>query len=328
MSDVVQTLPEILFVDDELTAIKYFQRAVESLAGVITATSVAEAKTLLDAHADSLLVIVSDQRMPGAYGNELLEYAKQAYPAKVRILTTAYSELSDTIQAVNQGQIHRYLQKPWDIATLRMELKQALSLARLQRDHDLLRREKLQVQQKQLIANRIVDLYVTLQGLAATTPGAMLEWLLSLTQQVGVQPLAPSWHAQNYTDWLAQEAARSGHFVQQISAELQALQQKNLPTTPVELQQALAAFFPNHFEVTDNHIKIRTPAALVVFFTQTTDIAPTLEEARWVAALVYLSRLGLDCQLSAQPSGYSWSITTAAAPWPAERLAIWLEQFI
>lgn len=88
MTDSTTPAPEILFVDDEATAVKYFQRAVGTLASVATAGSVEEGKQMLDAHADTISVLVSDQRMPGAYGNELLFYARDKYPHIVRILTT------------------------------------------------------------------------------------------------------------------------------------------------------------------------------------------------------------------------------------------------
>ena len=147
--------PAILFVDDEATAVKYFQRAIGALAPVVTGGSVEEGKALLDAHGDHLAVLVSDQRMPGEYGNELLRYARERYPHIVRILTTAYSELEHTVEAVNQGQIHRYIKKPWDITALRMELKQALEIAGLRKERDQLVREKLGVLQRQTLATRI-----------------------------------------------------------------------------------------------------------------------------------------------------------------------------
>ena len=64
-----QGLPTILYVDDEANALKYFQRAIAPLANVLTATSVEEGKRILDEQADRIAVLVSDQRMPGAYGN-------------------------------------------------------------------------------------------------------------------------------------------------------------------------------------------------------------------------------------------------------------------
>src|SRR5450830_589833 len=101
-----QGLPTILYVDDEANALKYFQRAIAPLAHVLTATSVEEGKRILDEQGGRIAVLVSDQRMPGAYGNALLSYAWDRYPHIVRILTTAYSELEYTVVAVYWGRIH------------------------------------------------------------------------------------------------------------------------------------------------------------------------------------------------------------------------------
>ena len=89
MTDHDITAPVILFVDDEASAVKYFQLAINLLAPVITAGTVEEGKRMLDEHAHTLMVLVSDQRMPGGFGNELLLYARHKYPHMVRILTTA-----------------------------------------------------------------------------------------------------------------------------------------------------------------------------------------------------------------------------------------------
>lgn len=327
MNESINNLPEILFVDDELPGIKYFQRATESLAIVATAASVKEGKDLLDKHKNSLLVIVSDQRMPGAYGNELLEYAKQTYPDKVRILTTAYSELSDTIQAVNQGQIHRYLQKPWDVATLRMELKQALSLARLQRDHGMLLKEKLQVQQKQLIANRIVDLYVLCQAILGKDPGPVLDIVLTLAQIVGVKPLLPNWHTQNYSDWLALEAQRNGHFAHMVLSEWQALKDKpNAEKTNRLMYLSSAA--PHLLENKADAISLIQPEAISTFICQNTDNRPSVDEARWLVGLLDLVQHGSGLRLQVDAGVAHLKIEPTIQAWTSERLSIWLEQFV
>ena len=83
----------ILYVDDEAMALKYFERLVSPLAPVITALSVAEGKAVLEQRGGEIAVLVSDQRMPGARGIELLRYARERHPAVVRMLTTAYSDL-------------------------------------------------------------------------------------------------------------------------------------------------------------------------------------------------------------------------------------------
>jgi two-component system probable response regulator PhcQ len=199
MNDPSDTSPVILFVDDEATAVKYFQRAIGSLAPVITAGSVEEAITLLDAHADTLAVLVSDQRMPGRYGNELLRYARDHYPHMVRILTTAYSEIEYTVEAINQGQIHRYIKKPWEISALRMELQQALEIANLRKERDQLMREKMMVRQKQTVSNRIGVLNILCCGVLGANQFAPVEAYLAAAMKAGVRAPEPDWILMDYS---------------------------------------------------------------------------------------------------------------------------------
>ena len=144
----------ILYVDDEAMALKYFDRLVSPLAPVITAMSVAEGKAVLDQRGAEIAVLVSDQRMPGANGNELLCYARAQHPAVVRMLTTAYSELGEAIEAINSGEIYRYITKPWDLESLHADLRNALELSVLRSERDSLMREKLLMQQQQLLGQR------------------------------------------------------------------------------------------------------------------------------------------------------------------------------
>src|SRR3954470_5751909 len=143
---------KILYVDDEPMALKYFERLVSPMAPVLTALSVEEGRAVLRERGDEIAVLISDQRMPTAYGNELLRYARDHHPNMVRMLTTAYSELGEAIEAINSGEIYRYITKPWDLESLRADLKNALELASLRSERDTLLREKLMVQQSQLLA--------------------------------------------------------------------------------------------------------------------------------------------------------------------------------
>ena len=203
--------PMILFVDDEATAVKYFQRAIGALAPVATANSVEEGKRMLEMHADTIKVLVSDQRMPGAFGNELLEFAKNRYPDIVRILTTAYSEIEHMVEAVNQGQIYRYLQKPWEITALRMEMKQALDIANLRSEHSQLLREKIMVGRHQLLANRIGNAYAVC---AAAGQGGAVESYLRAANAVGISMPELDWAKMDYADLVGAEAFRDGAFQQ------------------------------------------------------------------------------------------------------------------
>jgi two-component system probable response regulator PhcQ len=103
---------KLLYVDDETLALKYFERLIGELVPVLTADSVESGIAVLKAHGDDIAILITDQRMPGAYGNELLRYAREHHPRIVRLLTTAYSEIDDAIAAINSGEIYRYITKP------------------------------------------------------------------------------------------------------------------------------------------------------------------------------------------------------------------------
>lgn len=136
--------PYILFVDDEDMTRKMFERIAGKEFDLLTADSVPEAQKLLDVHADNIGVLLTDQRMPGHLGVELLEYCRAQYPTIVRMLTTAYSDLADAIDAVNRGEIIRYIEKPWtNIDALLIDLRVAMRFHLLERENKLLLDEKL-----------------------------------------------------------------------------------------------------------------------------------------------------------------------------------------
>jgi two-component system probable response regulator PhcQ len=98
-------------------------------------------------------------------GVELLKYSRENYPHIVRLLTTAYSDLHDAIEAVNRGEILRYIPKPWDIESLGLELRQALRFYQLHQDREQLRKEKLSVAQRVTGFNRVKDLIMMSAGM-------------------------------------------------------------------------------------------------------------------------------------------------------------------
>ncbi len=165
---------KILFVDDEAMALKYFERLVAPLAPVLTAGSVEEGKAILRERGAEVAVLVSDQRMPGERGNELLRHAREYHPHIVRLLTTAYSDIGEAVEAINSGEIFRYIQKPWALDSLRADLKQALELADLRNERNELLRDKLLAQQSQLLANRLGTLLML--GAALMSDG-QAHWL-------------------------------------------------------------------------------------------------------------------------------------------------------
>ncbi len=158
----------VLFVDDEEKALKYFERAFKSEFPIFKAASAAEGREILDQKADRIGVLITDQRMPEEKGVELLKYARKQHPQITRMLTTAYSDLEDAIEAVNSGEILRYVTKPWDIQILTTELRQAMQFFKLRRERDQLMGEKLNTWQRMDGVNRIRDILVMASGFTLT----------------------------------------------------------------------------------------------------------------------------------------------------------------
>lgn len=117
----------ILFVDDEERILRslalQFRREYEVL------TESDPLRALQRLKSESVHVLVSDQRMPGMTGAELLAAAQQIAPQTLRILLTGYSDLDAAVAALNNGGIFRYLTKPWDAQEMAFTLRQAGELA-------------------------------------------------------------------------------------------------------------------------------------------------------------------------------------------------------
>lgn len=107
----------ILCVDDELDNVDALERLFRKHYTVLKATSGSQGLEIL-AENPGVALIISDQRMPQMTGVEFLEKTQRTHPEALRILLTGYTDIESVIQAVNQGQIYRYLTKPWDSADL------------------------------------------------------------------------------------------------------------------------------------------------------------------------------------------------------------------
>ncbi len=116
-------LPPILIIDDEKDNLDALFRLLRTQFQVTTTISPFEALKLIQT--ENYHVIISDQRMPEMTGVELLEKAKKLKPDTTRILLTGYTDIESVIDAINRGNIYRYISKPWDPDDLRMTLKQA-----------------------------------------------------------------------------------------------------------------------------------------------------------------------------------------------------------
>lgn len=104
---------KILFVDDDPNVLAAFQRQFRRLFVVETASGGQEGLELLTERGP-FSVIVSDLRMPGMDGVQFLTRARKAAPDSTRMMLTGYADLQTAIEAVNEGNIFRFLTKPCD----------------------------------------------------------------------------------------------------------------------------------------------------------------------------------------------------------------------
>jgi response regulator RpfG family c-di-GMP phosphodiesterase len=130
----------VLFVDDEPSVLRSIQRILRhSDLQVQTAGSGAEAIALLET--GPIDVLVSDMRMPGMDGAELLAIARERWPDTVRLLLTGHADQKDTVRAINAAQLFGYIAKPWDADALIATVTAAAGMARMTREKQRLEQE-------------------------------------------------------------------------------------------------------------------------------------------------------------------------------------------
>lgn len=155
----------VLYVDDEQQTADNFKEYFSDTFVIETANSAEEGWTLFQANPDKFAVVMTDQRMPGGSGTDLLEKVKSSRPRVLRILATAYSDLDAAIKAVNTGSIYKYVTKPWDPPTLEINLMRGMEFFLVQRERDFLLHEKMSALQRLMMTDRLISLGIFASGL-------------------------------------------------------------------------------------------------------------------------------------------------------------------
>ena len=132
----------VLYVDDEVNNLNSFKASFRRDFEIYTASSAKEGRKILDSH--EIGVIITDQRMPGMTGIEFLESILPVYPDTIRILLTGFSDINAVMDAINRGQVYKYLVKPWQNDELKMYIENALEIYNLRKENKELAR-KLQL---------------------------------------------------------------------------------------------------------------------------------------------------------------------------------------
>jgi response regulator RpfG family c-di-GMP phosphodiesterase len=145
--DTSQTkLPTILCVDDEPNILSSLRRLFRTKGfQVRVAESGKAGLALLELEAIDL--VISDMRMPEMDGAKFLEHVRARWPDTVRLLLTGYSDITSIIDAINRGEIYRYITKPWDDNDIVLIVRQALERKALEQEKQRL--EALTIRQNE-----------------------------------------------------------------------------------------------------------------------------------------------------------------------------------
>lgn len=138
---------KLLVVDDEPDNLDLLYRTFRRDFQVFKADSAFSALETLDQQGE-MAVIISDQRMPEMNGTEFLGKTVERFPDTIRILLTGYTDVEDLVEAINSGQVFKYITKPWQPEELKAVVQQASETYKVikQRTNELqraLRRELL-----------------------------------------------------------------------------------------------------------------------------------------------------------------------------------------
>lgn len=127
MDPTTASKPRILLVDDEERILRSLGMLLRMHYQVYATSDGHEALDIL--RREKIHVLISDQRMPVMTGTELLRQAREIAPDTLRILLTGYADADAALAAVNEGEIFRYINKPWGPKELRDTIAQAVGIA-------------------------------------------------------------------------------------------------------------------------------------------------------------------------------------------------------
>ncbi|KAB8330592.1 SpoIIE family protein phosphatase [Scytonema tolypothrichoides VB-61278] len=147
MTEIDQGKLKLLVVDDEPDNLHLLYRTFRRDFQVYKASDALTALDILDQFGE-MAVIISDQRMPEMNGTEFLGRTVEHFPDTIRILLTGFTDVEDLVEAINSGQVFKYITKPWKPERLKAVVEQAADIYRVvkKRTQELsraLRRESL-----------------------------------------------------------------------------------------------------------------------------------------------------------------------------------------
>lgn len=133
-------LISVLYLDDEVHNLQSFKASFRRQYNIFTTTSVEEADNIIDNN--KIHIVLADQRMPVMTGAQFFEKLRQRNPDPIRILITGHTDISAAIDAINKGEVLRFIDKPWDYTYVQTAINHGYEIYRTkeelaQRNEDL-----------------------------------------------------------------------------------------------------------------------------------------------------------------------------------------------
>lgn len=223
--------PKMLVVDDEPDNLDLLYRTFRREFNVLKAESGKEALDIL-AREGEVAVIVSDQRMPEMKGTEFLSRTVPDFPDTVRIILTGFTDVEDLVDAINSGQVYKYITKPWDPDELKVVVQRASDSYSTTKERSL-SIDRAQAQSKLLATilqtvNTAADLATGLSAIAEALADrfqADVCWLQPVANGSLTEPAASYVYEGTSENWLADDPlvaeAIASHAIQ-LSANIPA----------------------------------------------------------------------------------------------------------
>jgi signal transduction histidine kinase len=187
--------PTLLVVDDEPEVLRSVHDLFRLDYRVLTRERGEDAVAVLQSPED-VHVVMSDQRMPGMSGVDLLRQARRLRPEATRLLFTAYADVRAVIDAINQGSAFRYITKPWDPEELQTVVRQAVEQHDLIVERNRLLTELQETNRRLVEANRLKGAFIEVASHELNTPVAVvlgMTQLWKMTQGEAASPAERNW---------------------------------------------------------------------------------------------------------------------------------------
>jgi signal transduction histidine kinase len=249
--------PSLLVVDDETRVLSSVHDLLRIDYHVVTCETGPEALEILRSTPE-IDVIMSDQRMPGMSGVEVLRRAREIRPETTRLLFTAYTDIRTVIDAINQGHVFRYLAKPWQPGELEATVRQAVEHHNLIVEKNRLVAELRETNSKLLEANRLKGAFIEVASHELNTPVTVVLGMIDLWKMT--QGPAASQKERQWVDRIGNAAARLARIIERMLKLVRNREfSHSLEREPIELSAIARA----SLEELAPYLELRRQAAIV-----------------------------------------------------------------